>query len=191
MKLTAAIPVVLAVSGLVACQANAADGVNINTPAVGVRVNGDHAAPGVEVGTPSTIVDAKTEGRPTVRVEPPRDPPRIESRPGMIGDNRADPWRYKWENNRWWYYTPDSRWMWYSTPGGWTYYDTPGSYTTGYGGAPVTTVPVTPTPAPDYVVPSPTYYYGYPGYYYYGRPGVYIGGPRWGYGYGYRGRGRW
>jgi hypothetical protein len=63
-----------------------------------------------------------------------------------ITDNRPDPWRYKFENNRWWYWTPENRWMTYSDQYGWTYPESAGGYTTGY-------APATAAPAVQYTVP--------------------------------------
>ena len=189
MKMYMAIPAVLVVLGLGACQASAADehatgGVNINTPAAAVHV-GDRSAPGVEVGTRNVGVDVRTPAAPAGRIDvsPPAIPSRgVRAESNLFADNRPDQWRYKWEGNRWWYYGPDNRWMWYSTPGGWTYYEPSGSYTTGYGGEPV-------APAPAVAVPPTTTYYYTPGYYY--GPGVYFGPRVRGWGpYPYRGR-RW
>jgi hypothetical protein len=104
----------------------------------------------------------------------------------VITDNRADPWRYKFENNRWWYWTPENRWMIFSDQLGWTYPQVSGGYTTAY-------APATAAPTVEYAVPSTTYYYNsYPGYgyynygyprrFYFGRPGYYVGRPWWGVG---------
>ena len=213
MKLRYAIPVGLGALGILACQANAIEPVRPNAPAVEVtapgadvrvgRENGEKGvsvqtapvAAGVNITTPNAGVDVRTPSAPTAaRDNLPRDSrAQGETRPAgnLFADNRPDQWRYKWSNNRWWYWTPENRWMWYSEPGGWTYYEpASGSYTTGYGGVPV--VPNTGYVAPPattyYYYPSSGYYYGYPAYGYYGRPGFYIGGPRWGVGVGSRWR---
>ena len=78
MKMYMAIPAVLAVLGLGACQASAADehatgGVNINTPAAAVHV-GDQTAPGVEVGTRNVGVDVRTPAAPAGALTLPRRP---------------------------------------------------------------------------------------------------------------------
>ena len=96
MKLYAALPVALATLGLSVCQLGAADGVNVNAPGVGVRVNEEHGGPSVVVGAPNAGVDVQTQGGPAVRVEAPRNaPPRIAgpSDASLIRDNRPDPWR--------------------------------------------------------------------------------------------------
>ena len=95
----------------------------------------------------------------------------------VIGDNRPDQWRYRWENGRWWYWTPQNRWMWYSDNGGWVNYDSAVPYSTGYGSYDV--------PSTGYYYPSygayyyPGYGYRYPGYWYggsyYYRPGISVG----------------
>ena len=190
MKLHYAIPAVLAIVALSACQASAID---VNAPGVGVHVNGPQGMPagnpqgaGVNIATPNVGVDVRSQGVPMARDNVPREEPqsgaRIET--NVTGDNRPDQWRYRLVNNRWWYWAPDNRWMSYSSPGGWTYYDPTGNYTTGYGGAPV--APGTEYTAPattNYYYPNSGFYY-YPGRYYYGGPGIYFG---WGRGW----RGRW
>ena len=86
-----ALPVALATLGLSVCQLGAADGVNVNAPGVGVRVNEEHGGPSVVVGAPNAGVDVQTQGGPAVRVEAPRNaPPRIAgpSDASLIRDNR-------------------------------------------------------------------------------------------------------
>jgi hypothetical protein len=185
-----------------ASDANGAAGVNVNAPGAEVQVNRTQA-PGTtgvnaHVQTPSVGANVETRGEREIRGNSSSDrrfQGRTRSATNLVTDNRPDPWRYKWENNRWWYWAPDNRWMWYSDPGGWTYVNPNGGYSTGYGGVtvapPVPTVPVAPStetvvpPSTTYYnYPSSGYYYGYPSYrYYYGRPGFYYGGRGWGRGW--------
>ncbi len=104
----------------------------------------------------------------------------------VMGDNRPDPWRYRFENGRWWYWTPQNRWMIYNN-GQWADYVPAPSYAVGYGSYEVAPGTTSYYPSYEYVAPGSVYYYpsygytvGYPAYWYGPRVGWgWYGGRRW------------
>jgi hypothetical protein len=155
--------------GLAACPAYGLPGIG---GVLDVVEDARNAVQGV-VGVPIApgIVQGNTNA--AVHVSVPARPGSAGVSVNVVGGNRPDQWRYRWENGRWWYWTPQNRWMWYND-GQWIDYDPSPGYTTYYGDY----YSDPNTGYYDYY-PNSGFYYGYPngwdrnGYQY--RPGLSIG----------------